>query len=85
MAPPWAGLGGCAGPQVADYAAEQPRLDLRRYFDGPIEAHGMFQDRGGQVVKRFTVRMEGRWEASRACSTSISSIRTARASAASGA
>ncbi len=57
-----AGLGGCAGPQVADYAAEQPALDLRRYFDGPVEAHGMFQDRGGQVVKRFTVRMEGRWE-----------------------
>ena len=57
-----AGLGGCAGPQPSDYAAEQPALDLRRYFDGPVEAHGMFQDRGGQVVKRFTVRMEGRWE-----------------------
>lgn len=55
-------LTGCAGPQVGDYAAEQPALDLRRYFDGPIEAHGMFQDRGGAVVKRFTVRMEGRWE-----------------------
>lgn len=55
-------LTGCASPQVSDYAAEQPALDLRRYFDGPIEAHGMFQDRGGAVVKRFTVRMEGRWE-----------------------
>ena len=55
-------LTGCAGPQVTDYAAEQPALDLRRYFDGPVEAHGMFQDRGGAVVKRFTVRMEGRWE-----------------------
>lgn len=55
-------LTGCAGPQVGDYAAEQPALDLRRYFDGPIEAHGMFQDRGGAVVKRFTVRMEGRWQ-----------------------
>ncbi len=55
-------LGGCAGPQPSDYAAEQPALDLRRYFDGPVEAHGMFQDRGGAVVKRFTVRMEGRWE-----------------------
>ena len=31
-------LTGCAGPQVSDYAAEQPALDLRRYFDGPIEA-----------------------------------------------
>ncbi len=35
-------LTGCAGPQVNDYAAEQPALDLRRYFDGPVEAHGMF-------------------------------------------
>ena len=27
-------LAGCAGPQVAGYAAEKPLLDLRQYFNG---------------------------------------------------
>ncbi len=26
-------LAGCAGPQVADYAAEKPLLDMRQYFN----------------------------------------------------
>ena len=54
-------LAGCAGPQVTDYAAEKPTLDLARYFNGPVQAHGMFQDRSGRIVKRFTVQMDGRW------------------------
>ncbi|MDR0225490.1 MAG: DUF3833 domain-containing protein [Burkholderiaceae bacterium] len=55
-------LSGCAGPQVRDYAREQPALDLRAYLDGPLTAHGMFTDRSGKVVKRFTVHMTGRWQ-----------------------
>lgn len=55
-------LAGCASPDVADYAAERPQLDLRRYFDGRVDAWGMFTDRSGKVVKRFTVRLEGRWQ-----------------------
>jgi hypothetical protein len=55
-------LAGCAAPQVADYAAERPTLSLREYFNGRIDAHGMFQNRAGKVVKRFTVAMEGRWQ-----------------------
>jgi hypothetical protein len=50
-------LAGCAGPSVQDYAKEQPTLDLRQYFNGPLTAHGMFTDRSGKVVKRFTVRI----------------------------
>lgn len=55
-------LGGCAAPNVADYATEKPVLDLREYFNGPVSAHGMFQDRSGKVVKRFTVAMLGTWK-----------------------
>ena len=55
-------LGGCAGPQVRDYAGEQPKLDLRSYFNGPITAHGVFTDRSGRVVKRFVVKMDCRWQ-----------------------
>lgn len=55
-------LAGCAGPAVQDYAAETPRLDLRTFFDGDLTAQGLFTDRSGRVVKRFTVAMNGRWE-----------------------
>lgn len=54
-------LAGCATQQVGDYAQESPKLDLAQYFNGRVEAHGIFQDRGGQVVKRFTVQMDCSW------------------------
>ncbi len=55
-------IGACASPTPADYAAEKPQLDLRSYFDGDITAHGIFTDRRGSVVKRFTVLMKCRWQ-----------------------
>jgi Protein of unknown function (DUF3833) len=54
-------LAGCAGPQVSDYANEKPVLDLRRYFTGTLDAYGVFTDRSGQVVRRFTVVMRCSW------------------------
>ena len=54
-------LAGCAGPQITDYAAEKPALDLRQYFNGTIDAYGIFTDRSGKVVKRFTVEMICTW------------------------
>ncbi|MBX3653828.1 MAG: DUF3833 domain-containing protein [Ramlibacter sp.] len=53
---------GCAGPQVSDYAAEKPVLDLRGYFNGTLDAWGVFTDRSGKVVKRFTVVMTCSWQ-----------------------
>ncbi len=55
-------LGGCAGPQVSDYAQQRPQLELDRYFNGRIHAHGIFQKRGGEVVRRFTVVMDCHWQ-----------------------
>ncbi len=55
-------LAGCATQNLDGYAQEQPVLDLRTYFNGPLVAHGIFQDRGGQIVRRFVVQMEGRWD-----------------------
>ncbi|MEY3998662.1 MAG: hypothetical protein RLY60_1474 [Pseudomonadota bacterium] len=52
---------GCAGPSVNDYASEKPVLDLRQYFNGVIDAWGIFTDRSGKVVKRFTVVMHCQW------------------------
>ena len=59
-----AALAGCATPQVADYAGETPRLDLRQYFNGTIDAWGVFTDRAGKVIKRFTVVMDCSWQGS---------------------
>jgi Protein of unknown function (DUF3833) len=56
------GLVGCGvSPLVADYAQEKPILDLRTYFNGMVRAHGIFSDRSGKVVRRFTVAMDCRW------------------------
>lgn len=44
------------------YANEKPVLDLQRYFNGTLDAWGIFQDRSGKVVKRFTVVMKCTWE-----------------------
>ena len=57
-----AALAGCASQRVEDYAAEQPVLDLRRYFDVRVDAYGIFTDRSGRVVRRFIVTMDCRWE-----------------------
>jgi hypothetical protein len=54
-------VAGCAGVDVAGYAAERPALDLRRYFDGPVEAWGLVHDRSGKVIRRFHVAIDARW------------------------
>lgn len=56
-----AALAGCASQRIDDYAAEQPVLDLRRYFDGRVDAYGVFTDRSGRVVRRFIVAIDCRW------------------------
>jgi hypothetical protein len=55
-------LTGCASHKIADYAAEKPLLDLRTYFSGTVDAYGVFTDRSGKVVKRFTVVMKCSWQ-----------------------
>ncbi len=56
------GLGGCSGVPVERYRAEQPVLDLTQYFNGTIDGWGMFQNRSGEVIKRFHVVIDARWE-----------------------
>lgn len=57
-----AALAGCAGPDVARYAAEKPALDLREYFNGRIDGWGLFTGRNGEVVRRFKVVIDARWQ-----------------------
>jgi len=54
-------LAGCGTVPVEQYRDERPGMDLRRYFNGTVDAWGMFQDRSGKVVKRFYVKIDARW------------------------
>lgn len=55
-------LAGCASPDIEgpDYRTQAPRLDLVAFFDGPVKAWGIVQNRSGNVVQRFTVDIDGR-------------------------
>jgi Protein of unknown function (DUF3833) len=55
------GLSACAAPDINDYRQERPPLDLRSYFNGTLDAWGMFTDRSGRIIKRFTVVMRCTW------------------------
>ncbi len=54
-------LAACAAPRVEVYREEKPALDLATYFNGKLDAWGMFSDRSGKVVKRFKVAIDGSW------------------------
>lgn len=55
-------LTGCASMDVKDYMADEPKLELPKYFSGTLDAWGMFQDRSGKVIKRFHVVIETSWK-----------------------
>jgi hypothetical protein len=55
-------LSGCSQHSIDQYAQQQPALDLPTYFNGEMEAWGMFQNRSGEVVKRFHVALTGSWQ-----------------------
>lgn len=56
------GFTACSNVQVEQYAHQTPQLDLRKYFNGTLDAYGMFQNRSGEVVKRFHVVINAHWE-----------------------
>jgi hypothetical protein len=54
-------LSGCAGIDPARYANEKPVLDMRAFFDGTLDGHGMVRNRSGEVTRRFVVVIEASW------------------------
>ena len=56
------GLSACSGVQVTQYQQATPKLDLSQYFNGTIDAYGIFQKRSGEVVKRFHVLIDAKWK-----------------------
>jgi Protein of unknown function (DUF3833) len=58
-------LASCSGVDVRSYSQEQPTLELREFFEGRVEAWGIFQKRSGEVAKRFHVLINGHSEGSK--------------------
>jgi len=54
-------LSGCGGHSTEDYADNTPKLDIRQYFNGPVEAHGIIYDMTGKADLSFTAKMHGTW------------------------
>lgn len=54
-------LSACSTTEVSLYAKEKPALDMQQYFNGTVDAWGMFQDRKGEVIKRFSVVIHCHW------------------------
>jgi len=54
-------LTGC-GVSIENYKQTQPEFDLKKFFNGKMVAYGLFKDYSGQVVRRFTIKMEGIWD-----------------------
>lgn len=52
----------CGTVEPAQYADQKPVLDLQQYFNGTLDAQGMFQDRSGKVIKRFAVVIVCNWK-----------------------
>ncbi|MEO1265350.1 MAG: DUF3833 domain-containing protein, partial [Pseudomonadota bacterium] len=54
---------GCAsGPTLDDYAKNEPKLVLEEYFDGELDAWGVFQDRFNDLRRSFVVEVDGSWD-----------------------
>lgn len=55
-------LSACSTSEMVLYAKEKPALDMQQYFNGTVDAWGMFQNRKGEVVKRFNVVIHCSWQ-----------------------
>lgn len=51
-------LAGCGGMSLSDFEDRTPVLSLDEYFDGPVQAWGVFTGRFNGVTRRFVVDIE---------------------------
>jgi hypothetical protein len=55
-------VAGCSSVAPSNYAQQNPKFSFRDYFNGTVDAWGMFQTRNGEAIKRFKVTLTGTWE-----------------------
>ena len=47
---------------IKEYESEKPSFNMREFFNGDLQAWGMFRNRNGKIMNRFYVTMNGSWE-----------------------
>lgn len=53
----------CGGtPDLADFTGTTPELEIEEFLSGKLTAHGVFQDRFGDVRRTFVVDIDGVWD-----------------------
>lgn len=55
-------LSSCSSITTEDYANKTPKLDIRSYLNGPLEAWGVLYDYSGKADLEFYVTMTGTWQ-----------------------
>ena len=55
-------LTACGSVDVEQYANDEPRLMLSEFFNGEMDAWGIFQKRNGELARRFHVEIIGTWK-----------------------
>ena len=55
-------ISACASVSVEDYEKNQPRMDVREFFDGSLSAHGIVKNRSGEVIRYFNATIIASWE-----------------------
>lgn len=52
----------CSSHNVDLYKDENPKINLKEFFQGDIYAHGIVQDRSRKIIQRFTVNIKATWK-----------------------
>jgi len=52
-------MAGCASMDTEEYQAQTPEFVLETFFDGPVKAWGIVQNRSGDVIQRMKVDIDG--------------------------
>jgi hypothetical protein len=55
-------LFGCSSQNIKTYQHNSPKFDIRKYFNGNLEAYGILQNWQGKVIRTFTVKMQATWQ-----------------------
>ncbi len=55
-------ISSCSDHSIRSYTDEQPKINLREFFNGNIYALGIVQNRSGKVIKRFKVDIKAFWK-----------------------
>jgi len=48
--------------QIKEYASQEPKLNLKQFFNGKLKAYGMVMNWKGKVIRRFSVDMDASWD-----------------------